>query len=424
MDSDADDFGGFFQVLGAAVGGAAGSLVGPGVGTVVGGAVGGIGGKLVDDAIAGSGAPPKKKAKKAPPKKKATPPPPGVSPSAMKNASAALHTASAARPLASKAIAQAASVFGANYSRLAKAAGVSPTKAKASGMTASTFVNRLGVERIAAIAGVDAARLVQAAGVSPKAAVQTGLTTSRAERAASRPMLPHEIKIVLQACEGLPVIARLHPDDAFEGVYDEDDEDEDDEDEDYGSIATTAGRIGAVSQLAGKAMGSSGAPTTRAATTSGVTPGGVPVRAGNWDLDGHRYRLAQGDTLYGLGITYLGSGNEWRTIWAAQPDSFRWNNNPDKLAAGTWLAMPPRAVENAKALTRSGQVAPGTGIVTTNAKVTPNGVVTSPSGQVVTGGGVGGAITSAKAAIAKINPIHLAVGTAVVAGVGYLALRK
>lgn len=49
------------------------------------------------------------------------------------------------------------------------------------------------------------------------------------------------------------------------------------------------------------------------------TPGAVPVRPENWDLDSEpyaTYKIAAGDTFYGLAATYLGTGARWNEIYS------------------------------------------------------------------------------------------------------------
>jgi hypothetical protein len=96
------------------------------------------------------------------------------------------------------------------------------------------------------------------------------------------------------------------------------------------------------------------APQPPRAAPKGSVPGAVPVRAANWDLAGGRYRLASGDTLQGLGLTYLPDLyylDAVRAIWAAQPEEFRRQRKMNVIYAGEWLRMPPEAVNKARELT-------------------------------------------------------------------------
>ncbi len=92
------------------------------------------------------------------------------------------------------------------------------------------------------------------------------------------------------------------------------------------------------------------------------TPGAVPFRAGNWDFREGTYTLAQGDTLCGLGITYLGGmcARGITDIWPLQ--EFRFSKCPSPTppsytkcadgrpvpAPGTRFRMPQEAIDRAK----------------------------------------------------------------------------
>ncbi len=366
MDSTLD---GLFSTIGTVAGGAAGSFLGPGIGTAVGGMVGGAAGGMLDKQLAkGKGG----KGKKKPRKRKVA--------AAVEQKVA---VAKAARVAGSQRVAAVATQSGVSFDKLAKAAGVDPRKAKAAGVTSAALVRRLGVAKVAKLAGGRASQLFKAAGISAALARATGLNGSRAGRAVRRKARPisREVRIVIQQCAadcGPRVInARLS------GL---------DDDDDFGAVDSTT--------TAGPSGGAYAGPN------AGKTPGSVPVRAANWDLGASRYRLASGDTLYGLAITYLGNGNDWKLIWAAQPDSFRWNNKPDKLAAGTWLQMPPAAVTNARKLIGAGP-----------------GAVVAPNGTVTGGSAIGGA-TATVAGLASNKNVQIAAGVAGVGALAYFLTRR
>lgn len=85
------------------------------------------------------------------------------------------------------------------------------------------------------------------------------------------------------------------------------------------------------------------------ATSAGGSPGAVAAVKGAWLPDG-RYVLQPGDTLFGLALTYLGSGNRWREIWAVQSDAYRSNHSPDRIFVGEVIVMTPEAQARARDL--------------------------------------------------------------------------
>lgn len=91
-------------------------------------------------------------------------------------------------------------------------------------------------------------------------------------------------------------------------------------------------------------------------TTVGVTPGAVPVREANWDLEACTYRIASGDTFVGLAATYLGDGGRWREIWEPNADQFP---DPDTIMHTGPLDMRGEACDRMKAFVKKGKP-PGT----------------------------------------------------------------
>lgn len=110
----------------------------------------------------------------------------------------------------------------------------------------------------------------------------------------------------------------------------------------------------------------------------GGTPAPAGFRPGNWDFTRGEYTVAQGDTLWGLAITYLGQGSRWLDIWAMQTQPWgtkaatggaylnRFVNKPDPSSKnpgrafmeGDVLIMPAAAVKAAKAYAQSENVQP------------------------------------------------------------------
>lgn len=85
----------------------------------------------------------------------------------------------------------------------------------------------------------------------------------------------------------------------------------------------------------------------------GTTPAGSPPPAKlvkeAWLSDG-RYTLQSSDTLWGLAVSYLGSGSRWRQIWDVQPAAYKSNHAPDRIFAGDVIAMPEAAQAQARKL--------------------------------------------------------------------------
>jgi len=66
----------------------------------------------------------------------------------------------------------------------------------------------------------------------------------------------------------------------------------------------------------------------------GTTPGSVPVREANWDLEAQpfaTYLIASGDTFVGLAKTYFGNGERWKEIWKT-------GDNQSKFPDPNWIA--------------------------------------------------------------------------------------
>jgi hypothetical protein len=110
--------------------------------------------------------------------------------------------------------------------------------------------------------------------------------------------------------------------------------------------------------------GGQGAGGGAAAAIGGVpggapagTPGAVPVRELNWDLEAQPlalYRLAFGDTLAGLAITYLGNGTRLMEIWNAQTPEYKSKRSPDKIFVDDVIRMPNEARNNMIAFLKLG----------------------------------------------------------------------
>lgn len=105
-------------------------------------------------------------------------------------------------------------------------------------------------------------------------------------------------------------------------------------------------------EVGGCAIGADGLPLPGCGTGGGGgTPGGVAVVPGAWNLTATpyaRYTLQPGDTLYGLAITYLGSGSRVMEIWAVQDGGYKQSHTPSKVNAGDVINMPTEAADNAK----------------------------------------------------------------------------
>jgi hypothetical protein len=75
------------------------------------------------------------------------------------------------------------------------------------------------------------------------------------------------------------------------------------------------------------------------------TPGAVPVRPGNWNLDAKpfaTYKIASGDTFVGLAATYLGDGGRWKDIWQTGSNQQQFPS-PDSITHTGPLDMPDEA---------------------------------------------------------------------------------
>lgn len=87
-------------------------------------------------------------------------------------------------------------------------------------------------------------------------------------------------------------------------------------------------------------------------------PSAADFRPGNWDFEKCTYAIAFGDTFVGLAKTYLGDGTQWKVIWDAQPQEWRFTHDPnggkgpkgDKIPVqlGEKLIMPKAACDRAK----------------------------------------------------------------------------
>ena len=66
----------------------------------------------------------------------------------------------------------------------------------------------------------------------------------------------------------------------------------------------------------------------------------MPARVGPLEVLGERLAVVrQGESLWGVARRTLGKGSRWREIYEANRDAIA---DPDYLAPGTELAIPPR----------------------------------------------------------------------------------
>lgn len=89
----------------------------------------------------------------------------------------------------------------------------------------------------------------------------------------------------------------------------------------------------------------------------GTTPGAVPVRVENWDIEAQpfaTYTIASGDTFVGLAITYLGNGERWPEIWHTGGNQAKFPN-PDVITSSGPLDMPEEARERMKLFLSKGK---------------------------------------------------------------------
>lgn len=78
------------------------------------------------------------------------------------------------------------------------------------------------------------------------------------------------------------------------------------------------------------------------------TPGAVPVRVDNWDLEAQpfaTYTIASGDTFVGLAKTYLGNGERWKEIYGTGGNAAKFPD-PDVIKSVGPLDMPDEARDN------------------------------------------------------------------------------
>lgn len=87
------------------------------------------------------------------------------------------------------------------------------------------------------------------------------------------------------------------------------------------------------------------------------TPGAVPVRAGNWDLEAKpfaTYKIASGDTFFGLAITYLGAGGRALEIWNTGNNRQKFPD-PNVIDSTGPLDMPEEARDRMNAFLKLGK---------------------------------------------------------------------
>ena len=80
---------------------------------------------------------------------------------------------------------------------------------------------------------------------------------------------------------------------------------------------------------------------------AGAPSAAVPSKAA-WSRGDGTYIVQRGDTLFGLGVTYLLSGNRWREIWNAQPANVRASRDPNRIFEGELFLMPQEAQARAR----------------------------------------------------------------------------
>lgn len=379
--------------LGSALGSTVGGLLGGGAEQLIGGAMGGGKKKKKKAAAArppaGAGAPSKAQLRQAAAvaASAGAAPSPAAAVAPMGQAARVLAQSVKARNAASDAFGRALIPAGAPpqakvaaYGALARLAGVDPRAALSGQVSPGALVRAAGLERVAGAMRFPggATGLGKAMGLPLPLLRATGLLHGRPERAklsapTRRACVVHVVRVLHErrpTRRGGVELQMAGLSDVFPGGG------------------------------GGQSLPSASGNLRDVTVARGGTPGPVPVRAANWDLDRSTYVLEYGDTLSGLAATYLGNAARWSEIWAEQPGTFRLNRSPNKLNAGESLKMPPAAVENARTLLKN----PGS-------KVGPNGKPQGPTG----------ATLSEWPTWAKVG---LGVGgLAALGGLGYVALK-
>jgi hypothetical protein len=94
-----------------------------------------------------------------------------------------------------------------------------------------------------------------------------------------------------------------------------------------------------------------GVVTTPAPKATPGTPKPAVPKKDAWKLGNGRYILQRGDTFWGLGVTYLGSGPRWKELRAFQPEDWKARNpDPNLIREGDVILMPKDAQDRARAL--------------------------------------------------------------------------
>jgi len=380
--------------LGGMLGTAAGGLLGGGLEQLIGGATGGGKKKKQRAAAArppaGARAPSKAQLRQAAAvaSSAGVAPTPSGAVAPMGRAAQVLSQGVKARNAASESFGRALIPAGlppqakvAAYGALARLAGVDPRAALLGRVSPGALVRSAGLERVAGAMRFPggAAGLGKAVGLPLPLLRMTGLLHGRAERqrlspSTQRACVVHVVRVIQDRRRPR---ARRH-ELQMAGISD----------------VLPGGGGG------GKPLSSASGNLRDVTDGGGVTPGAVPVRGGNWDLDRATYVLEYGDTLSGLAATYLGSAARWSEIWAEQPGTFRLRRNPNKLKAGESLKMPAAAVENARLLIKN----PG-------GTVAPNGKVQGPTGGVLSGWPTWAKVGAGVGGLAALG------------GLGYVALK-